>query len=291
MEEFLRPLNTFRSLNAESVRAAIDILLVSFLVYRLLMLVRGTRAWRIVGGVLVFVLFLTASSMLKLDAFHWIMDKATLLAPVALVILLLPELRQALEQFGQIGFWPRVANPEDAFVEATTLEETVAACAELAASRTGALIIFERSNSLDEVIANGVQIGAKATAPLLGSIFFGQNPLHDGAVIIRGDKIMAAACRLPMSERMGFDPFMHMRHKAGVGMTEQSDAVAVVVSEERGTISVGIDGNLKRVEAHELRDFLNRELRGIETDPGPKTRRIGRMRHKEKEDEASVATP
>lgn len=266
----------------------VDILLVAFLIYRLLVLVRGTRAWRIVGGVLVFMLFLAASSVFGLDAFHWLMDKGTVLAPVALVILLLPELRQALEQFGEIGFWPKAVSSRQVYSGATTVNEVVMACETLASSRTGAIIVVERTNPLDEIISNGVPLHSHVTGTLLESIFYGQNPLHDGAVVIRNDTIEAAACRLPLSERSGFDPLMHMRHRAAAGVSEQFDCVAIVVSEERGTISISIDGQLQRVQASELRDALNRELRGITGEPTPKIRRLAFVRQKEKEKESNA---
>lgn len=264
MEEFVRFFSGFGDLRLLDV---VDIALVTYLFYRLAMLIRGSRAWRIVGGVIIFVVMLFISDRLQLIALHWLLDKATLLAPVALVILLLPELRQALEGFGKLGFWPQSFSGSEGRMEAQTVEEIVAAAAEMSASCTGALIVIERAAKLEEAIANGVQVNARITAPLLGAIFYGGNPLHDGAVITRGDKVMAAACRLPLSESSRLDNTLHMRHRAAVGVSEVFDCIVVVVSEERGTIRVAIDGTLRKMPTHtELRDFLNEHVRGVPVD-------------------------
>jgi diadenylate cyclase len=241
----------------------VDVLVVAYLLYRLLMLVRGSRAWRIVLGIVTFVFVLALSKYLQLHTLNWLMDKATILGPVALVILFLPELRQAIEGFGKLGFWPQKLGLNDTQFEAHTVEEIVAAVAELAAQSVGALIVIERGAPLDEIVANGVLVQARVSAPLIGSIFYEGNPLHDGAVVVRGDRIEAAACRLPLSESVRLDQNVHMRHRAAVGVTEMLDCISIVVSEERGTISIAADGRLRRLATHlELRDFLNRELRG-----------------------------
>lgn len=260
VDEFFRYFSGLRDMR---VLDFVDIFLVTYLFYRLALLIRGSRAWRILGGVVTFVVVLFISDRLQLVALNWLLDKATLLAPVALVILLLPELRQALEGFGKLGFWPQTLSGSEGRVEAQTIEELVAAVVEMSAAHTGALIVIERAAKLEEVVHNGVQVDAKVTAPLLGSIFYEGNPLHDGAVVIRGDKILAAACRLPLSESQKLDNMLHMRHRAGVGVTEAHDCITVIVSEERGTIRVAVDGQLKKMATHsDLRDFLNEHLRG-----------------------------
>jgi len=212
------------------------------------------------------------SRYLQLRTLNWILDKATLLAPVALVILLLPELRQALESFARFGLLPeRLAG--ESRVAAHTVEEIVASVAEMSAQRVGAILVVERGTLLNDIAENGVCLDAKVSAPLIGSIFYEGNPLHDGAVLIRGDSIVAAACRLPLSENRALDPTVHMRHRAGVGISEQSDSVAIMVSEERGTISVAIDGQLRKLRDHlELREVLNGEIRGV-TQDGERIRR------------------
>lgn len=223
----------------------IDILLVTYLTYRLLKLVRGTRAWRVILGLGVFVAALALSEYLGLRTLHWILDKATVLAPVALVILFLPELRQAIDGFARLGLWSGRLIGGESSIEEKIIDQLAAACGEMADERTGALIVIERSNRLDDVAANGIPVHADVTAQLLRAIFYEGNPLHDGAVIVRKTEVVAAACRLPMSESSQIGDKYHMRHRAGIGVSEQSDAVVIIVSEERGTIQLAIDGELE----------------------------------------------
>lgn len=281
MEDLIRRLSSLREFSTENLLHLVDILLVAYLVYRVLALVRGKRAWRILGGIVTFVAALFLSDYLQLKTLHWVLEKATLLAPVAVVLLLLPELRQTLEGFARLGLWPeRLPGSSNPTPAAHTIEEIVAGVAELAAGRVGALIVLERGPELSEIADNGVSIQARVSAPLLISIFFEGNPLHDGAVLVRGDQIVAAACRLPLSENPSVDPQAHMRHRAGVGITEQADCIAIVVSEERGTISASVDGRLMRLASpSELRDLLNAELRGNERKP-----RNSRRRRREREE-------
>lgn len=281
MVEFFEPLvKTFKE---DPFRNAVDILIVTYVLYRLFMLVRGSRAQRIVLGIATFVLVLALSNALELRTLGWLLDKATILGPVALVILFLPELRQAIEGFGRLRvgklqFVPKIGAAAVA-TEAQTIEELVAAVAELAAESTGALMVIERGAPLDEIASNGVVVNARVSAPLIGSIFYEGNPLHDGAVIIRGDTIVSAACRLPLSDSTRLSQNVHMRHRAGVGVTEQLDCISIIVSEERGSISYAKEGRLRKLSNHhELRDLLNRELRGEEMEPRRERprRRIGR---------------
>jgi diadenylate cyclase len=272
LNDILRRLQELKQLSLENLINLIDILLVAYVVYRILSLIRSTRAWRILGGIVIFVAALFLSDYLQLKTLHWLLDKATLLAPVALVILLLPELRQTLEGFAKLGLWPERLGG-DARAAASTVEEIVAAVAEMAAANVGSLIVIERGSKLEDVAANGVQLNAQVSAPLLGSIFYEGNPLHDGAAIIRQDAVVAAACRLPLSEDIRLDHHLHMRHRAGLGISEQADCVVVIVSEERGTISVAVDGALRKLDSHgELREVLNTEVRGVHQDR-PRSRR------------------
>lgn len=274
MDSYLRDFYSLFRPTLENLTRWVDILLVAYLNYRLFLLVRGTRAWQIAVGVFAFIGLLVLSKVLKLDTLHWILDKAALLGPVALVILFLPELRQGLEGLGKfgLGFQKLVANEHS--TEAKTIDELVRAVSSMADERIGALIVVERTGSLDEIIANGVEVDAKVSGPLLQAIFYEGNPLHDGAVVLRGDTIVAAACRLPLSESSRLDQNVHMRHRAAVGVTEILDCLAIVVSEERGSISIAWEGRLRRLSNPvELRDLLNRELRGERVDPPPKPRR------------------
>jgi diadenylate cyclase len=268
LKDYLERFGRLFEFRLDTVVYWLDILVVAVVIYRLFLLVRGPRAWRIVVAVIMFVVLLAFSRGIKFLELHWILDKAAVLGPVALVILLLPELRQGLEGFGKLAVEAmplQRLGRSDSRTEVRTIEEIVAAVTELAAGSVGALIVVERSNELDEIAANGVMLSATVSAPLLVSIFFEGNPLHDGAVIIRKEKIVSAACRLPLSESSRLAQNVHMRHRAAVGITEATDALAIIVSEERGTISYALDGNLRRLTSHlELREVLNREVRAEE---------------------------
>ena len=243
--------------------SVIDVLLVAYVNYRILKLVRGKRAWRIVVGIFVFVVALVASDYLQLHTLHWMLDKAALLAPVALVILFLPELRQAVEGFGRLGGWTERLISSQLPMESSTVQELCKAIEEMSEHRVGALIAIERSTSLQQIADTGIPVHARVTAPLIGAIFYHGNPLHDGAVVIRGDRVVSAACQLPMSDSDAIPGHYHMRHRAGIGMSENSDAIVLIVSEERGEISVAVEGELTVADsAFDLKELLERELAG-----------------------------
>jgi len=266
----LEPIKEFWSANSATISNVIhviDVLLVAFIIYKILSIIKGTQGIRILAGIATFVLALYLSKWLELNTLNWLLDKATLLGPVALVILLLPELRQALEGLGKLGLWPDRLVASDTHSATHTIEEVVAAVAELSAERVGALIVFERTANMDDIIEKGIKLDAVVSAPLINSMFYGANPLHDGAAIIRGDRVVAAACRLPLSESSRLDSTAHMRHRAAVGVTESIDAFSVVVSEERGTISYAVNGRLQRVSTPaELREAMVRELQTPESE-------------------------
>ncbi len=262
--------------------AALDILIVGFIIYRLLMLVRGTRGWRILLGLLVFGALLFLSDVFGLTTVNWILRQATLLGPVALAILFLPELRQALEGLTKLSWFPESVTEvgHEKNLDRGSVEEIVGAVAEMARDRIGAIIVIETGGHLDEIASNGVMLNAKVTTSLLGSIFYGQNPLHDGAVIIRGNSILAAACRLPLSESK-IERNLHMRHRAALGVTEQNDVIALVVSEERGSIRVSSGGSLYTIASSvELREFLIKNTTQNDAEASP-PRRVWKKEKKE----------
>lgn len=238
----------------------LDVLVVAYLIYRLLLLVRGTRALQILGGLGTLLLALLISQRLHLDTLHWLLTQVVPLGPVAIVILFYPELRHALEEFGP-RFWSRglgLLNREDV---TEAIEAVVGAVEQLAAGQVGALIVFERQTGLDEVIATGVPVDATVSVQLLLTMFYKGTPMHDGAVVIRHNRLVAAACTLPLTDRPKIDATVHTRHKAALGMSDNSDAVIVVVSEETGTISIAVDGHLLRGQSPtELADRLTHLL-------------------------------
>lgn len=223
-----------------------DILVVTFVTYKLMMLVKGTRAWQILWGLGIFFLFVIVSKWLNLRALNWLLQVFLPLGPVALVILFYPELRHALEEVGRLKFLG------DGFVMLgredirNLVDELTKVAADASHAQTGVLIAIEREVGLDTILATGKAIDAEVSAELLRTIFHPGSPLHDGAVIIRGNRIVAASCILPLSDSPGIGTMIHTRHKAAVGVTEQSDAVVLVVSEETGTISLSTEGRLMR---------------------------------------------
>lgn len=247
----------------------LDISLVSFLVYRLLLLARGTRALQILGGLGTLFLALFLSRKLGLYTLNWLLNLVVPLGPVAIVILFYPELRHALEEFGP-RFWRQglsLLSREDL---SEVINSICAAVGSLSLERTGALIVIERQTGLDEVIASGVPLDASVTPELLETLFYKGTALHDGAVVIRHGKIVAAGCILPLTDRPHVNAAVHTRHKAAIGMSDNSDSAVVVVSEETGTISLAIEGKLLRGQTPEsLKERLMRLLQ-------PSDRLVGR---------------
>jgi len=233
------------------------------------------------AGLIAFILLMTMSNLLGFKTLNWLMEQFIILVPVALVILFLPELRQGLEDLGKIGRpIQRLVAQEPLSSSSRTIDELARALTHMSDERVGALIVVERTSSLSEIASNGVELLARVSAPLIESLFYEGNPLHDGAVILRGDTLLAAGCRLPLSESSRLDQNVHMRHRAAVGVTEMLDCLALVVSEERGSISIASEGRLKRLNhASEIRDVLVRELRGDEVVvPGERVKRSGLKR-------------
>lgn len=243
------------TLTGISLLVVLDVLAVAWLIYRLLLLAKGTRALQIIGGLLIFFLAVLVSDRFKLYSFNWLLRQAFPLGPVAVVILFLPELRHALEEFGRPGFWGRSFGLVRGEEMVEMVDEVVQSVSTMSFKRVGALIVFERENGLEDIIATGTILDAQASSELLGTIFQKGGPLHDGAVIIRQHKIVAAGCTLPLTTSPRVDGAVHTRHKAALGMTEESDAVVIVVSEETGTVSLAVNGKLIRG----LRDELLRE--------------------------------
>lgn len=247
----------------------LDIALVAALIYQMLMWARGTRAWQIMWGIIVYLLVLWLSNALDLSTLAWILQKFEVLGPVAIVILFFPELRHVLEEMGRVGFWGsrfRVLERKDV---TRVVDEIVRAAVALSAKSTGALIVIERETRLNDHIASGRVLDATLSADLLGTIFYPGGPLHDGAVIVRADKIVAASCVLPLTSNPGIGTSIHTRHRAALGTTENSDAIVVVVSEETGNISISHDGRLIRgLREDSLREHLITLLEGSSVDSG-----------------------
>lgn len=246
----------------------VDILLVAFLIYKSIWFVRKTNSNNIAKGIvlLIVALWLSSEEILGLTMINYLLRKAVELGLIALLILFQPELRRLLERMGSTFSNGRAASST---VLEEAIEQTVQACADMSASRTGALIIFERGVNLTHIMSTGTVINSSVSGELLKNIFFNKAPLHDGAVIIRDAKIAAAGCVLPLTQLTNLSKDLGMRHRAGIGMSENSDAVVVIVSEESGAVSVAIDGMLKRhLSPERLNDILHAELVLPEEDTG-----------------------
>ncbi len=236
--------------------SVVDILLVTVVIYGLLMLIQGTQAVQLLRGVILVVLAaVVMTSVLPLVAFKWLVVNSIPALLVAIPVIFQPELRRALERLGRTG--EILARPSHETLTAQVIVEISTACRRLASRRHGALIVLERETGLKEYIDTGVTINGKVTPQLLETIFFPSTALHDGAVIIRGDRVVAAACVLPLTESMLPDAHLGTRHRAGVGVTEQSDAIAVIVSEELGVISIAHNGRMiRRLDERRLAKVL-----------------------------------
>lgn len=241
----------------------LDIAIIAFIAYWVLLLIRGTRAVQLLVGVLVIVGFWGLAAVFKLTVTLFLLDRLALVALVAIPVIFQPELRRALGQIGRIGALNRLLIPTaDADIE-RTVDELVRASLSLQQERHGALVVIERNTGLQDYGETGVPINGKLTAELLTSIFYRHSPLHDGAVIVRGDQIFAAACLLPLEETQS--PTAHrygMRHRAALSISAQTDAVVVVVSEETGGISVANSGRIiGGLDEERLRRVLGSLLR------------------------------
>ena len=241
----------------------VDILIVAYIIYRVMKLLKDTSAARLAKGILILVLIMLFASVLHLTLISWLLRNALGVGAFAMVVIFQPELRRLLEQIGK-GNLSRMLIPDtDPDVVESMIESTVSACADMAKTKTGALIVFERKERLGEIISTGTMVDAEPSPELIKNIFFKNSPLHDGAMIVRGGRVCAAGCVLPLSGNQGLSRDLGTRHRAAVGMSESADSVLVVVSEETGSISVAIGGMLKRHLTPEvLRKMLESELLG-----------------------------
>lgn len=253
--EYLKALKI--NLNLFDVTSIIDILIVAFVLYRLMLLIRGTRAVQLIKGLVVLLVATAVSSLLNLNTVHWLLKQTMTALVVALPIVFQPELRRALEKLGGGDFFARPLTQMAEGDRSALIDEVVRAVQNMSATRTGALIVLERGTGLEEFVDTGIKVEGLVTAELLVNIFIPKSPLHDGAAIIRGDRLQAAACVLPLSESRELSRELGTRHRAAVGLTEQSDALAVVVSEETGVVSLAVEGNLyRRLNETGLRELL-----------------------------------
>jgi diadenylate cyclase len=248
---FLRP----------SLLDLVDIAAVAFLIYQIFMLVRGTRAVQMLMGFLILMLGANLAQVLSLSALNRILTALQAVWLVAIIVVFQPELRTAMARLGRNRYLRFFVRPE----RSPVLEEIVIAARELAKERVGALIALQREISLEEFVDTGTRVNARATADLLRTIFTPYTPLHDGAVVVEGNRILAASCILPLPREFAEHRSLGTRHRAAVGLSEETDAVVVIVSEETGLISLAVGGEL---EVGLSSERLRERLQGLMSAPG-----------------------
>lgn len=256
----------------------VEIIILTFLIYHAIIWIRNTRAFALLKGVLVIAVMYVVSVILGMNTISWIIEKLFSIAVMALIIILQPELRKAMEELGRLGnknffaslipFIDSDKRKEEGRFSDRTINEIVRACVDMGKVKTGALIVIEQEQSLNEIERTGIDIDALVSNQLLINIFEKNTPLHDGAVIIRGNRVVSATCYLPLSDNSRLSKDLGTRHRAGVGVSETTDSMTIIVSEETGKISVAYKGNLYRNLDNE---GLKEKLRIVQNknDEGP----------------------
>ncbi len=243
----------------------IEIIILSFLVYQIILWIKNTRAWMIAKGLVVVLIFVLLAIIFHLNTILWLFSNSVTFIITALVIVFQPEFRMALEEIGRKNFFYSMLPFEDnkkveERISKNTINAIAKACGDMAKVKTGALIVIERDVQLTEYERTGIAIDSLITSQLLINIFEHNTPLHDGAVLIRNNRIVAATCYLPLTQRLNVAKELGTRHRAAIGISETGDSYTVVVSEETGAISVAYEGELHRnLNVKQLKEFLSRD--------------------------------
>lgn len=251
----------------------VEILILAFLFYHVLVWIKGTRAWMLFKGILVILIFILAAAIFQMSTILWLAEKTVNVAVIALAVIFQPELRKALDQLGRKKFLSAVFDfgmmQDDARFSDKTINELVKASFEMGRVKTGALIVVEQDIVLTEYERTGIELDSLLTSQLLINIFEKNTPLHDGAIIVRGDRVVAATCYLPLSDSMMISKELGTRHRAAIGISEVSDSLTIIVSEETGAVSVAQGGEIYR----ELtQDGLREQLKLIQNADSEMTR-------------------
>ena len=276
------------SLPSLGVTDILEIALISFFIYQFMVWIKFTRAYTLLKGILIVLLFILFAYVLKMNTILWIIKNLSTILLTSVVVIFQPELRKMLEQLGQKKFMASIF-PLDAGKEVQerftdkTINELVKACFDMGEARTGALIVIEQNIRLSEYERTGINVDAVLTSQLLINIFEHNTPLHDGAVLVRGNRIVAATCYLPLSDNMELSKQLGTRHRAGVGISEGSDSLTIIVSEETGQVSMAQNGQLSRgLTSAELRSALIKaQNKKVVTNSKLRHLLKGRMRHEE----------
>lgn len=266
MEQLNRWIATYLSgLHMPTIRFTdiVEIIILTFLAYHILVWIKNTRAWALLKGVTVIAGFVLIAAIFNMNTILWIVTNVFSIAAIAIVVMLQPELRKAMEELGQKNLFSSILpfdpgrSGEGRFSD-RTINEIVKASFEMGKVKTGALIVIEQEQSLSEYERTGIDVDGIVSSQLLINIFEHNTPLHDGAVIVRGNRIVSATCYLPLSDNMALSKELGTRHRAGVGISEVTDSLTVIVSEETGKISVAYNGKLERgLDADRLKERLS----------------------------------
>ncbi|MBD5546204.1 MAG: TIGR00159 family protein [Lachnospiraceae bacterium] len=254
----------------------VEIIIISFLLYHILVWIKNTKAWSLLKGILVIAVFILIAAYFEMNTILWIVQNMFGVAVTAVVVILQPELRKAVEELGRKNIISAIVpfelgrTLEEGRFSDKTINEITKACVEMGKVKTGALIVVEQDQRLTEYERTGIDVDGIVTSQLLINIFEHNTPLHDGAVIIRGNRIVSATCYLPLSDNMRLSKELGTRHRAGVGISEVTDSLTVIVSEETGKISVAYGGNLERSLNG---DTLKEKLRTIQNKPEEESRK------------------
>ena len=266
------PIHLNSLLMTVGLKDVFDILLVAVILYKVYEMLQDTRAITLVKGILVRLLVTWVSSLVELHVISWLLTKAITLLFVALPIVFQPELRRALERIGQGSFLGSSVylNDEEANILVNEIDKAVF---NMASKKIGALLVMEREIGINEIIDTGVRIDGLVTADFLGNVFIPNPPLHDGAAVVRGNRLIAAGCLLPLTENRSLSTELGTRHRAALGLSEQCDAIVIVISEETGTVSIAENGRIIR---HLNSDSLRQRLRPlfVKDDPGIKVKDV-----------------
>lgn len=242
----------------------VQILIIAFLIYHVLLWIKNTRAWNLLKGIIVILGFVLIASIFEMTTILWLAENLFSVGVIAVVIVFQPELRKALENLGGknfLGKFLTIGKTDTAKFSDRTVEELVKACYAMGRVKTGALIVIEDQIVLDEYVRTGIDVDGILTSQLLINIFEKNTPLHDGAVIVRGDRVISATCYLPLSDSLALSKDLGTRHRAAVGISEVSDSLTIVVSEETGNVSIAMRGQIYRdVDA----DFLRGKLQYVQ---------------------------
>ncbi|MCD8046441.1 MAG: diadenylate cyclase CdaA [Clostridiales bacterium] len=260
VNKYLDWINLPRSI---SVADIVEIIIIAFVIYSILAWIKNTRAWALLRGLIVILIFLVLMAIFQLNVILWLAARLANVAVIALAIIFQPELRNALESLGKRNFLGRLFNfdfSRDSSMRFSerTISEITKASYEMGKAKTGALIVIERRERLNEYIRTGISLDSLISSQLLINIFEHNTPLHDGAVIVREDRIISATCYLPLSDNLDLSKDLGTRHRAALGISEVSDSITVVVSEETGSVSLAIEGTLYR---NVDMDFFQNKLR------------------------------